>query len=255
MKILKLTLVNFLLVVLCNCQSSTSIEQKNSESNAANDTLTQVVKHKNELLLIDTTHHHTKYQITFDTIKKHLLFYENNKVIQLDTSNNLDGISQETLENFKLNEYNFEVDLLNNNEFSDNQQVVLTKDYTYIEMTDNLIHTELYFLFKDSTEQKYKLINVLQADTLKYYSKCSYVDASYIDTLRNYLVTEDRLSFNSGPYLIRVFKIEQDTIRKIGESINNHENYKRLKKKYEHNFLWVRMMQEHAEKIIRKANR
>jgi len=212
---------------------------------------------KSWLVLFETTIDGVEYSVKSpnDTINNTLFFfYDNDKSFQLDA---------ERLEFHKgISEWYFK--------FPDTAISVynsIGKSFEY----KNFIVTNNYYLFPISANGSlFHYICVLFRDSLGV-KKCEILPlpdsysrnhendisstmwCSYYDEQQEFLVTEERLAYyNTGPYLVTVWKIEKDTLIHIGERINNHENFKRFRKK-ENCFVW--MLKDEAQKIMLKKTK
>lgn len=82
------------------------------------------------------------------------------------------------------------------------------------------------------------------------YKNYSNVWGYYFDANKESFIVEERLSYNSGPYLLSVLKIKNHGFINAGSLYNNHENYSKFNSiDSADNFIFDRMMKESSLKI------
>jgi hypothetical protein len=136
------------------------------------------------------------------------------------------------------------------NNFKD-ETLIIKPNYFLFALSDNHgMFENICILFKDKKGIKNCYILPNHHSKLVNFSDSSdnMVWANYYDHSKEIIVTEERLAYyNTGPYLVSVFKIEKDSIIQIGERINNHENYKYFKDKKN---TFERMLKDNAKRIL-----
>ena len=226
-------------------------KERNSDKNEAVSSSDSITSVKPWVILLDTTIEGKRYGIISpnDTINNTLFFiYDNDKIFQLDAEKL--GFHQGIYKWF------FECPVITNvynstnNTFGEEKIIVEPNYFLFTLSNSGGIFEYICVLFKDSTTIKNcYIIPSVPSKLVDFsgYKRCM-MWCSYFDRNNEILVTEERLAYyNTGPYLVSVLKIEKDTIISIGENINNHENYKRFKKREDPNpFVW--MMKDYAGK-------
>ena len=133
------------------------------------------------------------------------------------------------------------------------QKLVIKPNYYLLTLSNSgYMFMNVCILFKDSVEiKKCHIFPKHESDLIDFSDDGGdWMWAFFFDIEKEILVTEERLgSYNTGTYLVTVYKIEEDTIIRVAENVNNHENYNYFKKK-DHPF--ERMMMDNIRKTMKK---
>lgn len=209
-------IISFLILVSCNKTNVSKV------SISVSDT----VCIKSDIILIDTTVNNNCFKVFFDSISNGLFFSENSKIYKLKTLEY--KLTPEIINNELIDSINiFFSDI---NKFVCSNKILIKNNYIIFTFYEDFGYY-FYIFFRNSTKKnKIKILPDNVSDLVDFNNKNStYVSNYYIDYSNDILVIEDQLSYNSGPYLVSMYKIENDTIFKIKEKIVdidiNYYNY------------------------------
>jgi hypothetical protein len=112
-----------------------------------------------------------------------------------------------------------------------------------------------YIFYRNSTKKnKIKILPDNVSDLVDFNNKNStYVSNYYIDYYNDILVIEDQLNYNSGPYLVSMYKIENDTILKIKEQIDDIDiNYYNYLNNKGDEYLYLKLLKKMVDEALKE---
>lgn len=208
LKIIKFYFISFLLIVSCNNTNET----KKNKNISNND-----IKNGN-IVLIDTSVNNNFYKMIYDSISGGLYFSENGKLYKLKT---LEYKLTPEIINHELND-SINIFYSDKNKFGCSKKILIKNNYIIYPFYEDF-GFYFYIFFRNSDKKnRIKILPDNISDLVDFNNKMTtYVTNYYIDYFNDILVLENQLSYNSGPYLVSMYKIEKDTIFKIREKIVN----------------------------------
>ena len=181
------------------------------------------------LKLFDTIIDNKRYGLISpnDTINNTIFFYADNEIFQLNSKK---------LEFDKgISDFYMEVSVYyKSSKIIRYEKIIIRPNYYFFVLSNSRgMFQYICILFRGEKGIKKCLIFPNHLSKLVNFgnSSINMLWCSYFDSENEIFATEERIAdYNSGPYLVSVYKINKDTISCIGESINNHENFKQFKK-------------------------